>query len=478
MDEVKVIRQEFGRDWAFYNADCVIGMAGLLENSIHFIPYSPPFAKLYIYSDSVADMGNSSDDAEFFEGYRFALRGMYRVAKPGAYHAIHCKDLMRYMSSHGYSGQDDFSGNIVRAAEAEGWVYQKRITIWKNPVIEMQRTKTYGLLHKSFATRAEVVRVGAPDYVLIFRKVDNPGVGMYCTPMPKLPPLVIRRIKHIWSNKGENGDKLHIGNEPLEFYTPERIDELSQELAPGRLSFIHCIDIPGFHNGEVVGCFDMGGEILRRFEAQGSWKFHTRVSLTDGSYLVGFRNWTDELLENYSELNGQVTHSLRAPKNNSVVEFTDNAGHLAQWGKVPYHPDYVGTEPPITWHDDSYYSILVWQKYASPVWNDLDGLPSKHANCWMNIDQTNVLNFKAAKDPEDEKHICPLQLDLTERLILEYSKPGDVILSPYGGIGSEGYVAVKLGRKAILMELKTGYWAQGVKYLKQVEQSERQMSLI
>lgn len=492
----KVINQEFGENWVFYNADCVVGMDGLPEESIDFIIYSPPFAKLYIYSDHIADQGNSADDDEFFEGYRFALRGLHRIAKNGAYHAVHCKDLMRYMSSHGYSGQDDFSGNIIQAAEAEGWVYQKRITIWKNPVIEMQRTKTYGLLHKSFATRAEVVRQGAPDYVLIFRKQDNVPEVLEDWPMPELSQMVIDRIWHIWAMAGEGDRSLYVGNRSLEYYTPKRIKELSMQIAPGRLAFIRCVDIPRLYDDETTGYFDMAGKIIRRFEAQGSWKFHTRISLTDGSYLVGFRNWTPELIENYKDLNGQVTHNLKAPLDaamNQIIrhsydevngeidedsfaietytEYVDTKRDLS-------HPDYVGTEPPVTWHDDSYYSILAWQKYASPVWYDLEGLPQSHKNCWMKIDQTNVLNFKAAKDPEDEKHICPLQLDLSERLILEYTNPGDVVCSPYSGISSEIYMAIKLDRRGVGMELKSSYWMQGVKYLKAIEISEKQMGFL
>lgn len=546
----KVINQAFGKDkdWAFYNGDCVFVLGGLPEASIDFTVYSPPFAKLYIYSDNVADMGNSADEAEFFEGFRFALRGLHRVCKIGTYHAIHCKDLMRYMSSHGYSGQDDFSGNIIQAAEAEGWTFQRRMTIWKNPVIEMQRTKTYGLLHKSFAARAEVVRVGAPDYVLLFRKQDNAGEVVENWPMPELPQMVTERVRHIWSmreralmqrltkvewwldycnvntvsdlhkldkktqdriretwvNPAEDEKQVGIFNERLGYYTPEYIDILSNRIDPGRLAFIRCVDIPRIFDGERCGYFDMAGEIIRRFEAQGSWKFHARISLTDGSYLVGFRNWSPELIENYKELNGQVTHNLRAPSGadryetityykdtystfagtealsitSEETEFKDVSVEYQDTRRKLRHPDYVGNEPPITWHDDSYYSILVWQKYASPVWDDLEGLPTSHQDCWMNINQTNVLNFKAARDPEDEKHICPLQLDLTERLILEYSKPGDVVLSPYGGISSEAYVAVKLGRKAILAELKSSYWKQGVKYLKTLEVQERQMSLL
>lgn len=473
-----IINQELGENWAFYNADCIFGMSNLPGECIDFSVYSPPFAQLYIYSDSVADMGNSSDDAEFFDGYEFVLRELHRVTKEGGYQAIHCKDLMRYMNSHGYAGQDDFPGKIIRLAEKCGWTFQRWITVWKNPVVEMQRTKTYGLLHASFADRAEVVRQGAPDVVLILRKQNNLGEFDDNWPMPKLPKMVKRRINHIWSNENETEAKhLQILSLRLSCYTPEEIDRLSSETDPGRLCFAHCVPIPRFHNGQIVGYFDMMGEIIKRFEDQGSWKFHTRITLTDGSYLVGFRNWTDELRKNYKELNGQVNHNLTAPKVDRY-EYQDNNGKLAHYDRNGvYHHDYVGNDPPRNWHDDGYYSILVWQKYASPVWYDLDRLPKNHADAWMDIEQTDVLNFRAAKDPEDQKHICPLQLDLIERLILEYTRPGDIVLSPFGGIASEGYQAVKLGRKAILFELKSGYWKQGVKYLKEIEKQSQQVEM-
>jgi DNA modification methylase len=542
----KIINQAFGRSWAFYQADCIFGMSNLPDNCIDFSVYSPPFAQLYIYSDSVADMGNSADEAEFYEGYKFVLKELYRVTKEGGHQAIHCKDLMRYMSSHGYSGQDDFPGKIIRLAERCGWTFQRWVTIWKNPVVEMQRTKTYGLLHKSFQERGEVVRQGAPDIVLILRKQSSTGEFDENWPVTELSDQAVERVKHIWSirertweqrynklewlldchninsiaeyrmnkrlvetweNPGEDTSQVRILNQRLSAYTSKFVDNESKVLDPGRLCFVHCIPIPRFYQGEIVGHFDMMGEIIKRFEAQGSWKFHTRIALTDGSYLVGFRNWTDELKRNYKELNGQVSHNLTAPKDAAVL-FTsarkkywdeDNDKDMAwDWGyeqdedgrwyimieeSTVYkgdnacHHDYVGNDPPRNWHDDGYYSILVWQKYASPVWFDLDGLPKNHPDAWMDIDQTNVLNFKAAKDPEDQKHICPLQLDLTEQLILEYSKPSEVVLSPFGGISSEGYQAVKLNRKAILFELKPSYWRQGVKYLKEVEKQSQQIAM-
>lgn len=499
----KVIDQAFSNSWGFYNGDCVYVMAGLPDNSIDMSVYSPPFAQLYIYSDHVADMGNVSDDKEFFEAYQYTLRALYRITKMGGYQAIHCKDLMRYMSSHSYAGQYDFPGDIIRYAEKEGWTFQRWVTVWKNPVVEMQRTKTYGLLHKSFQERAEVVRQGAPDYVLVLRKQLHRGEYDESQELSKLPEQVIERCKHIWSMPDEqvlvvrgrleapphfddksNGTRkkeksaLSVLSLPLASYTPVFIDSLAQNTKPGRLCLIHCETLSRSSKGGFTGKFDMMGEVIQRFEAQGDWKFHTRIALTDGTYLVGFRLWNKELRANYSELNGQVTHNLQAPIV-SRYDYQNNDGNYMTFDRNGVdHPDYVGNDPPRNWQDDSYYSILAWQKYASPVWFDLEGLPETNEDSWMDIDQTNVLNFKAARDAEDEKHICPLQLDLTEKLILEYSKPGDVVFSPYGGIGSEGVVAIKLGRKAILAELKASYWKQGVKYLKESEKQNLQISLL
>lgn len=475
-----IINQKFGKSWASYNGDCVFVMRDLPDNSVQFIPYSPPFLALYIYSDSLADLGNTDSESQFFDGWVFHLQEQYRILESGRYIAIHCKDTMRYMSSHGYAGLYDFPGQIIRLTQSVGFTLARWITIWKDPVIEMQRTKTYGLLHKSFKERAEVTRQGCADYVLIFQKNGEPIDE-------KLPPLnagVIERCVHQWTNPGDListplcrdiRDRIDTPflNQPIQYsfwtgkeYDAPFISQLLNMTTPGRLTTIHCTA-------------QMMIDIIQQFE--GGWKFHSRVALTDGSFLVTFRNWSEEFES------GVVKHHIQPPdvdyqKFEIVERFSKHIDgdvefieeHRETWREPilrgnEVHPDYVGTQPPIGWRDQGYYSILTWQKYASPVWFDLDGLPPTHKNCWMDIVQTNVLNAKGVKDDQAEKHICPLQLDLIERLILEYTQKGEIVFTPYCGIGSEIYQAVRLGRKGIGAELNPSYWRTNCKNLADVE---------
>jgi DNA modification methylase len=500
-----VIRQAFGQNWAAYHADCVIGMRGLPGNSVHFTTESPPFLHLYIYSDSVADLGNTESEEEFFIGYRFSIAEQYRVTIPGRYVAIHCKDTMRYMSSHGYAGLYDFPGEIIRNFQAEGFLFTRWITVWKDPVVEMQRTKTYGLLHKSFKERAEVTRQGCADFVLIFQKPYQAGpLNIVNEEVPALPPAVFERARHQWSQDGETvgmnafAPHLSVWSKPLGYYSDEFIEELSRETQPGRLAVIHCRHLPAIGPDGLACKFDMMGEITRRFESQGNWKFHSRCALTDGAYLVTFRNWTPEFKKNYKELNGVVKHNLKAPEVKQYHRFKTFTKHyIIRDGEIvgedihqeqvwqepvitgdERHTDYIGNQPPTNWHDDGYYSILVWQKYASPVWFDLEGLPESSIDCWMDIDQTDVLNARLVKEEEGEKHICPLQLGLIGRLIEEYTELGEIVMEPYLGIGSVIVEAVKRGRKGIGFELKGQYWEYATKYLREAEAASQQISYL
>lgn len=272
----------YGEGWELHHGDCVRVAKQIADESIDFSIFSPPFADLFTYSNDLQDMGNCSDLEEFQKHFEILIAEIARIMVPGREVAVHCVDLLATKWKHGYIGFQDFSGEIIRSFWKHGFVLHSRITIWKSPVTEMQRTKAHGLLHKTLTSDSAGSRVGAPDYLLVFRK------------------------------PGEN------------------------------------------------------------------------------------------------------------PK-------------------------------PIT-KDKSKYPVDWWQEVASPV--------------WMTVDQGRVLNRDGARDNADEKHICPLQLDVIERGIELWSNPGDLVYSPFTGIGSEGYGALNLGRRFIGSELKESYFNQACLNLK------------
>lgn len=327
--------------WTMHHGDCVQVCQSLPDQSIDLTVFSPPFSTLYIYSDSLADMGNSADDAEFFRHFGYLVPELYRVTVPGRLCVVHCKDLPRYAGSDGTAGLKDFPGELVRLFESHGWSYHSRVTIWKCPVIERERTNNNGLLHKTVCRDSSQVRQGMADYLLVFRR---PPEGTLLSDKP-------------------------IAREPI----IEIVDEQ-----------------------EVV--IERGG--FKRF--------------------VG------------------------------AAEFDPRENR--------YHPSpYARKSPP------SAESIAVWQRYADPVWWD--------------IDQMDVLNYKLAREGQDEKHICPLQLGLIRRVVELWSNPGDVVLSPFAGIGSEGYVAIGEGRKFVGVELKESYFNHARKHLTLAEEALRQQTL-
>jgi DNA modification methylase len=150
--------------------DCVEMIKKVPDNSIGMSVFSPPFASLYTYSDELEDMGNSKDQKEFEIAFRFLVKELFRVLWSGRNVAVHCMDLPIQKGKEGYIGLRDFSGLIRQVFESEGFIYHSRVTIWKDPVIEMQRTKALGLLHKQVKKDAAMSRVGIPDYLLVFRK--------------------------------------------------------------------------------------------------------------------------------------------------------------------------------------------------------------------------------------------------------------------------------------------------------------------
>jgi len=307
-------------DARLLRGDCVEEIKEIPDRSIGFSIFSPPFSNLYIYSDSYRDMGNCKSDEEFLQNFEYLIPEIYRITMNGRLCVVHCKDLMKYKNRDGVAGLKDFPGEIIRLFEKYGWSYHSRVTIWKDPVIEMQRTKSHGLLYKQLCKDSTYSRQGCPDYLVVFRK---------------------------WAD--ENDSPVTTGGERFDSY--------------------------------------VGDESVVRM----------------GLAVAGAPKGRKEAIGSNSDKRG--------------------------------------------------YSIHVWQRYASPVWFD--------------IQQTNVLNIRAARDDKDEKHICPLQLDVIEHAVKLWSNEGDTVFSPFLGIGSEGYISIKTGRKFVGIELKDSYFEQAVKNIRQ-----------
>jgi DNA modification methylase len=330
-------RIERGEGWELRLGDCCQEAKKIAANSVGFSIHSPPFSNLYIYSDSVYDMGNSADDDEFMKHYAFLIQELHRVTIPGRLAAVHCKDLPKYRNRDGACGLKDFPGEIVRQYEACGWVFHSRITIWKCPVTEMERTKNNGLLHKTVCRDSSQVRQGMADYLLVFRK--NP-----------------------------TGDNL--SDEPI--------------VRPN-----------------------------------------------------GFESWP-----------GDPAFDPR------VTEY-----HPSKYARKGRGKRMTPTLEMV----DVSKSIQIWQRLADPV--------------WWHIDQQDVLNYELGKGDKDEKHICPLQLGVIREAVELWTNPGDVVFSPFAGIGSEGYESVRMGRRFVGIELKESYFLRAVENLRRSEKEARQKDL-
>ena len=273
---MKVLDQVTENKYAVYNGDSCEVVKSIPDNSIHYTIFSPPFASLYTYSNSDRDMGNSKGDDEFYNHFIYLAKELYRITMPGRLLSFHCMDVPLMKERDGVIGLKDFPSIIRQIFEDCGFIYHSKVTIWKNPVTEMQRTKALGLLHKQIRKDSTMNRQGIPDYIVTMRK------------------------------PGEN---------------PERVS-----------------------------------------------------------------------------------------------------------------------------HTHETFPVDVWQNYASPV--------------WMDIRQSDTLQKNSAREDKDERHICPLQLEVIQRCVELWTNPGDIVLDPFAGIGSVPYVAVTMGRRGIGVELKESYYKQ------------------
>lgn len=290
---MKVLNQVIKERYALYNGDSAEVMQGLPSDSMDYSIFSPPFESLYTYSDSDRDLGNCRNEEEFYQQFDFIAKELYRIIKPGRLISVHCMDLPASLNNDGFIGLKDFPGKLIKVFEKVGFIYHSRVTIWKDPVVAMQRTKALGLLHKQIKKDSAMCRQGIADYIITLRK------------------------------PGENKERIS--------------------------------------------------------------------------------------------------------------------------------------------HTNETFPVEKWQQYASPV--------------WMDINQSNTLNRKSARDERDEKHICPLQLDVIERCIELWTNEGDTVFTPFLGIGSEAYQALKMNRNAVGIELKESYFEQAVKNCENALTSPVQLSL-
>lgn len=215
------------------------------------------------------------------------------------------------------------------------------------------------------------------------------------------------------------------------------VKELYRTLKPGRLVSFHCMNLPTSkaHHG-FIGIRDFRGDLIRQFEAEG-FIFHSEVCI-----------WKDPVTAmQRTKALGLLHKTIRTDSSMSRQGIPDYLVTMRKPGKNP--------EPIAHTHEE--FPVELWQKYASPVWMDID--PGK------------TLQFREARDEEDERHICPLQLQVIERALELWSNPGDVVLSPFGGIGSEGYVSLQMGRKFVGFELKESYWKVACKNLESAKSS-------
>lgn len=238
------------------------------------------------------------------------------------------------------------------------------------------------------------------------------------------------------------------------------VKELYRAIKPGRLVAFHCMNIMASKQKDgFIGIKDFRGDLIRMFQSNG-FIYHSEVCIWKNPVVAMQRTKALGLL--HKQVCKDSSMSRQGQPDYVVVmrKPGDNDEPIA--GQfVDYYGEH-GTEP--TGDDDRHKSINIWQRYASPV--------------WMDIDQSDVLNYRDGRDSDDERHICPLQLTVIRRCLQLWSNPGDLVYSPFAGIGSEGYVSLDMGRRFIGSELKESYWNVAVKNLEYVTNKPKQLSLV
>jgi len=226
-----------------------------------------------------------------------------------------------------------------------------------------------------------------------------------------------------------------------EFYEQFKfiVDDLYRVLISGRLVSFHCMDLPlSKERDGVIGLRDFRGELIKLFEDSG-FVLHSQVCI-----------WKDPVIAMQRTKAIGLLH--KQLKKDSCMSRQGIPDYLVTMRKPGDNPEPVS-------HTNETFPVEVWQKYASPIWTD--------------INPSDTLQASSARDEKDERHICPLQLTVIRRALNLWSNPGDVVLTPFLGIGSEAVVALQNGRRAIGIELKPSYYQQAVRNCENVTESEQ-----
>ena len=166
---MKCFNQVTTSEYSIVHGDCVDLAKTIPDGTIDYTLFSPPFESLYVFSDSIRDMGNSSRE-QFYQHFKFLVDEMMRITRPGRLLSFHCMNLPTSKVNDGYIGIRDFRGDLIRLFQSAGWIYHSEVCIWKDPVVAMQRTKALGLLHKTIRKDSSMSRQGIADYLVTMRK--------------------------------------------------------------------------------------------------------------------------------------------------------------------------------------------------------------------------------------------------------------------------------------------------------------------
>lgn len=222
------------------------------------------------------------------------------------------------------------------------------------------------------------------------------------------------------------------------------IDELARVIKPGRIVAVDCMNIPAMKEKDgYIGLKDFRGDLIREFLRRG-FIFHSEHCIWKDPLIEATRTKAIGLM--HKQLCKDSTMS-RAGIPQYLLAFRDPGVNAEPVAHIDGLTDFAGEDDP-NYGNPSHER---WRRYASPVWSD--------------IRQTRTLNYRAARDNDDERHIAPIALDIVERALTLWTNPGDVVLSPFMGIGSEGFVALELGRKFVGVELKKSYFEQATRNL-------------